>query len=266
MPQFAHLPLLLKPDGNGKLSKRDADAGGFPVFPMDWIDPATQNTWIGFKEQGYLQEATVNFLAFLGWNPGNQKEMFTMDELIQEFSVERIGKSGTKFDINKAKWYNQQYLRLKSDVELKEMLEVELNKNKVSFDPSKTAEIAQLLKERATFPIDMWNEGQFFFSAPQSYDEKVSTTKWTQEAVDFMNAFSASLTNDTQDVTADHIKHLFHQVLEEKNLKIGKVMQAVRLAITGVGAGPDLMHIIAILGKAETTSRIQTALTKLTVI
>jgi glutamyl-tRNA synthetase len=266
MPQFAHLPLLLKPDGNGKLSKRDADAGGFPVFPMDWIDPATQNTWIGFKEQGYLQEATVNFLAFLGWNPGNQKEMFTMDELIQEFSVERIGKSGTKFDINKAKWYNQQYLRLKSDLELKEMLEIELNKNNVSFDPSKTAEIAQLLKERATFPIDMWNEGQFFFSEPKSYDEKVSTTKWTQEAVDFMKAFTLALNNDTNEVNAENIKHLFHQVLEEKNLKIGKVMQAVRLAITGVGAGPDLMHIIAILGKSETSNRIQNAINKLIVI
>jgi glutamyl-tRNA synthetase len=266
MPQFAHLPLLLKPDGNGKLSKRDADAGGFPVFPMDWVDPSTKTTWIGFKEQGYLKEATVNFLAFLGWNPGNQKEMFTMEELIQEFSVERIGKSGTKFDINKAKWYNQQYLRLKSDNDLKEMLEVELIKNKVDFDSSKTAEIAQLLKERATFPVDMWNEGQFFFSAPQVYDEKVATTKWTQEAVDFMQAFSLVLTQDSEEATAEHIKHLFHQVLEEKNLKIGKVMQSVRLAITGVGAGPDLMHIIAILGKQETSKRIQSAIEQLTVI
>jgi glutamyl-tRNA synthetase len=265
MPRFAHLPLLLKPDGNGKLSKRDADAGGFPVFPIDWKVPGTNDTWIGFRDQGYIKEAVVNFLAFLGWNPGTQQEMFSMDQLIQEFSIERIGKSGTKFDINKAKWYNQQYIRQKPDAELKQMLEDVLTKKDIAFDSGKTGEISQLLKERLTFAQDYWTEGKFFFIAPESFDAGIVASKWNQDAILVTSALKQALENFNGNLTPEEAKHIFHTVLEQLGIKIGKVMQAVRLAITGVGAGPDLMHIISLLGKEETVKRLQYALTTLSV-
>ncbi|MCU0415548.1 MAG: glutamate--tRNA ligase [Cytophagaceae bacterium] len=263
MPKFAHLPLLLKPDGNGKLSKRDADAGGFPVFPIDWKVPGTEDTWIGFRDQGYLQEAVVNFLAFLGWNPGTQEELFTMEQLIQEFSIERIGKSGTKFDINKAKWYNQQYLRLKSDAELQQLMESVLQAEGVSYDSTTIGAISLLLKERVTFAQDFWTEGKFFFQAPLSYDSAVASSKWNSDAIQVSKALQDKLQSHTGDLSPETAKHLFHEVLDEQGIKIGKVMQAVRLAITGVGAGPDLMHIISILGKDETVQRLQSALSTL---
>src|SRR3990170_1485028 len=154
MPQFAHLPLLLKPDGNGKLSKRDADQMGFPIFPLDWIDPATKEKAIGFREAGYLPEALLNFLAFLGWNPGTTQELFSLDELIQAFSVERIGKAGTKFDILKAQWFNQQYLRAKSDEELVDYLLMSLSQEKIPCPKPKAAKIVSIMKERVVFPKD----------------------------------------------------------------------------------------------------------------
>ena len=263
MPQFAHLPLLLKPDGNGKLSKRDADAAGFPVFPLDWKDPASGDIWMGFREQGYLQDATTNFLAFLGWNPGTQQELFTMDELIEAFTVERIGKSGTKFDINKAKWYNQQYIRQLPDATLTALLKEEADKHKATYDVDKLPLIAQLLKERLTFAADFWIEGQFFFEAPKVFDEKVATTKWNADAVTVITSYKDALLAYDGEFNAEGVKHVLHDVLEKADIKIGKIMQALRLALTGVGAGPDLMQFIEIIGKEDAVKRMQFALNAL---
>lgn len=264
MPQFAHLPLLLKPDGEGKLSKRDADLQGFPVFPLEWKDPATGDISKGFKEEGYLSEALLNFLAFLGWNPGNNEEIFNMDQLIEAFSIERIGKSGTKFDIAKAKWYNQHYLRLKPTSELVGYLEADLKKHGVTatLDLSK---IVDLLKERIVFPADLYTECQFFFGRPTVYDQKVIETKWTTEAVTVIEAFASALAALPATPDGPAAKALFQQVLDEKQVKMGKVMQALRVALTGNGAGPDLMEIISILGKDEAVARLQQAVSVLQV-
>jgi glutamyl-tRNA synthetase len=265
MPQFAHLPLLLKPDGNGKLSKRDADKQGFPVFPMDWTDPNTGEKAIGFREQGYLPEAFLNFLAFLGWNPGDHRELFSLEELIEAFSIERIGKSGTKFDINKAKWYNEQYLRAKSDEELAAYLLADLEKENISLDPVKGAQIAHIIKERATFPTDLWKEGKFMVQAPTEFDEAVASKKWNNEAVTVLGTYKEKLEHYTGEFNAESAKSILEEAAESNGIKLGKVMQAVRLAVTGVGAGPDLMAVFSIIGKEELIKRISYSLDKLKV-
>jgi len=267
MPQFAHLPLLLKPDGSGKLSKRDGDRLGFPVFPIDGAFPDKDGNlekFSGYREAGYLPDAFTNFLAFLGWNPGTQQEIFSMDELIDAFTIERIGKSGTKFDINKAMWFNQQYLKSKPNAFLASILIDYASNNGVVCDQEKAEKICELLKERATFPIDFWNQGQYFFNAPENYDEQVARKKWTQDAVNVLQDFSADL-NNINEFTADNIKSALTEVLDKMEIPIGKVMQAVRLAVTGVGAGPDLMEIMAILGKEVIKRRIEQAITTLPV-
>lgn len=265
MPQFAHLPLLLKPDGNGKLSKRDADKHGFPVFPMDWTDPNSGDKAIGFREAGYLPDAFLNFLAFLGWNPGDHREIFNLDELVEAFSIERIGKSGTKFDINKAKWYNEQYLRNKSDEELASYLIADLEKEGLSVAADKAAQIAAIMKERATFPTDLWREGRFMLVAPTHFDEAVASKKWNQEAVTVLTTYKNKLEVSQEVLTAESAKALLEAAATENEIKFGKVMQAVRLAVTGVGAGPDLMAVFAIIGKDELIKRIAFALDTLQV-
>jgi glutamyl-tRNA synthetase len=268
MPQFAHLPLLLKPDGNGKLSKRDADSLGFPIFPLDWngIDYKTGEPAFsqGFREAGYLPEALINFLAFLGWNPGTTQELFTMDELIEAFSIERVGKAGVKFDISKAKWYNQQYLRAKPESELAQYLLNALKEKDIACSQEKALKISHVMKERATFPSDIWTDVNYFFTAPATYDEQIIQTKWTPEASSILSDFKDALISVPQ-LTADTVKGTLQSVLDKHGVKIGKVMQALRVAITGVGAGPDLMQIMEILGKDETTTRLQNALNKIQV-
>lgn len=264
MPQFAHLPLLLKPDGNGKLSKRDGDKLGFPVFPMNWHDKKDDEIWHGFKEAGYLPDALSNFLAFLGWNPGNHQEIFTHDELVEAFSVERIGKSGVKFDIDKAKWFNEQYLRTKTNTELVEFLKLDLVENNITFDEYKLETVVELMKERAVFPKDMFNQGRFIFIAPTSYDEKVISKKWNDQVADALAKYNTELAN-LSDYKADNIKQLFFDVLEANGMKMGQVMQSLRVAVTGEGAGPDLMMMMEIIGKEEATKRIETALTTIKV-
>lgn len=264
MPQFAHLPLLLKPDGNGKLSKRDAQKHGYPVFPMEWPDPENGTTLMGFREEGYLPEAFTNFIALLGWNPGTSQELFTMDELIEAFSIERIGKSGAKFDIHKANWFNQQYLKNKSNAELAGYLLAELGKNNISCSQEKAEQICNELKERVTFQHDFWSEAQYFFLPPSQYDEKVISSKWTAEAVVALTAYKNALLQSEGAFTPEKAKEILTTVLEENNIKMGKVMQALRVSLTGAGAGPDLMNIIHILGKDETANRIEQALIKLT--
>lgn len=262
MPEFAHLPLLLKPDGNGKLSKRDGDKLGFPVFPLHWQDPFTGETSSGYRESGYLPEAFVNFLAFLGWNPGTQQEIFSMEELIQEFSVERIGKSGTRFDIQKARWFNEQYLRAKPDSELADYLLQALAEHNITASHDKAEKIAGLMKERVSFPQDFWQEAKYFFVAPTEYNEKVASKKWNAQSVAVFEDFKNELPS-LPDFKSDNIKDLLSSILERHNMKLGQVMQALRLAITGAEAGPDLMHIIEVVGRDETAQRIEAAISKL---
>jgi glutamyl-tRNA synthetase len=267
MPQFAHLPLLLKPDGNGKLSKRDGDKLGFPVFPIDGEFPdkgGNLEKFSGYREAGYLPDAFTNFLTFLGWNPGTEQEIFSMEELIEAFTVERIGKSGAKFDINKAIWFNQQYLKSKPEEILAGFLKNELSKNGVSCDDDKAVVIANLLRERVTFPTDFWEQGKSFFIAPISYDEKTTKKKWTAEAVMILTDYTKALDN-VADLTAESAKSTLENVLEQHGVGLGRVMPAVRLSITGVGGGPDLMSIIEVLGKDEVVNRINSAINQLPV-
>ncbi|MEX2567381.1 MAG: glutamate--tRNA ligase [Cyclobacteriaceae bacterium] len=265
MPQFAHLPLLLKPDGNGKLSKRDAQKHGFPIFPMNWTDPDSGELLIGFKETGYLPEALLNFLAFLGWNPGDQRELFSMDKLVEAFSIERIGKSGTKFDINKAKWYNEQYLRNKSGQELSAYLLEDLGREGIKIKAEKAEKIASVMKERATFPSDLWKEGRFMIFAPENFDEQVVAKKWNQDVINVLNVYKDKLSGTEDYLTAERAKSLLESAASDLEIKLGKVLQAIRLAITGVGAGPDLMQIFEILGKEEIIKRINFALNKISI-
>ncbi|MBC5774525.1 glutamate--tRNA ligase [Pontibacter sp. KCTC 32443] len=262
MPEFAHLPLLLKPDGNGKLSKRDGDKLGFPVFPLRWQDPFTGEISSGYREAGYLPDAFVNFLAFLGWNPGTQQEIFSMEELANEFTVERIGKSGTRFDIQKARWFNEQYLRAKPDAELAGFLLKALEEHNISCTPEKAEKVAGLMKERVSFPQDFWKEAAYFFVAPEEYSEKVASKKWNAQSVAVFEDFKNELPS-LADFNADTVKELLTTILERHGMKIGQVMQALRLAVTGAEAGPDLMQIIEIIGREETINRIETAIAKL---
>jgi len=260
MPQFAHLPLLLKPTGDGKLSKRDADQMGFPIFPLNWTDPATGELAKGFKETGYLPEALVNFLAFLGWNPGTQQELFSMDELIKSFSIERIGKAGTKFDILKAQWFNQQYLRAKPDEELAGYLLDSLSQENIPCSKEKAIKIAGIMKERATFPKDFWEQGKFLFFAPTSFDDAVIGKKWNDDAVKVLTAYKNEIAISASDLTAAGAKEKLEKVTTEMGIGTGKIMQALRLSITGAGAGPDLMMIMEIIGKDDVVKRIEYAL------
>lgn len=259
MPQFAHLPLLLKPDGNGKLSKRAADQMGFPIFPLTWTDPETKEVANGFKETGYLPEALINFLAFLGWNPGTTQEIFSMDELIRSFSIERIGKAGAKFDIHKAQWFNQQYLRRKSDEELSGYLLDSLASEKIPCSKEKAVKICSIMKERITFPKDLWEQGRFFFISPTSFDESVTSKKWNDDVVKVLTAYKEALQNLTA-LDATNAKSTLETVAGNLGIQTGKIMQAFRVSITGNGSGPDLMITMEILGREEVVNRIGYAL------
>jgi glutamyl-tRNA synthetase len=262
MPQFAHLPLLLKPDGNGKLSKRDADRMGFPIFPLTWTDPATQELATGFKESGFLPEALINFLAFLGWNPGTEKEIFSMAELVEAFSIERIGKAGARFDIQKAQWFNQHYLRSKSDKELADYLLASLTSEGISCSNEKAEKICFALRERITFPHDLWEQGKIFFSAPTTFDEQIVSKKWNLDAVRTLSGFIDAI-KTTQPHSADSIKSSLEKVTGELGIKTGQILQALRMSLTGGASGPDLMLTMEILGAVETVNRIKYALDNL---
>lgn len=264
MPQFAHLPLLLKPDGNGKLSKRDADQLGFPIFPMTWRDPSSGEVAIGYKEAGYLPEALINFLAFLGWNPGTTQELFSLDELIQAFSIDRISKAGAKFDIQKAQWFNQQYLRAKSDSELADFLLQALEKENIACTAEKATKIVTVMKERVTFPQDFWEQGKYFFHAPTTFDESVVSKKWNDDAVKVLSALKDAIAELTS-FDSSIAKTTLEQVTATLGIGTGKILQALRVSITGVGGGPDLMVIMEIIGKDEVVKRMAFALDTLKV-
>lgn len=259
MPKFAHLPLILKPDGNGKLSKRAADKAGFPIFPLNWTDPASTEENIGFRERGYLPEAMLNFLAFQGWNPGSDEELFSLDELSRVFSLDRVGKAGTKFDIEKANWYNQHYLRETDSVQLSKGF-LENIGHECSTD--KATKIIDLLKPRSTFPMDLVTQASFFFEQPETYDEKVIRKKWNEEAVNGLNLFTEAV-RSREEISAEEAKELYSDTLNEAGINPGKVMQPLRLALTGAGSGPDLMVIIQIMGGLSVAERISASITTL---
>ena len=266
MPQFAHLPLLLKPDGNGKLSKRDGDRLGFPVFPMQWTDPKSGEISSGYKESGYLPDAFINMLAFLGWNPGTEKEIFSMEELIESFSLERVGKHGSKFDPEKAKWYNHQYIQKLSQEELVGLLRHSLNIEHrtsniemASPDDQKLERVCSLVKERVVLLPDLWKNAWFFFEAPNTYDEQAKAKCWTPGTADWVKVFAeeVSLMNPFN-------KDTFHDFVVDfttrKQMKMGQVMNPLRLLVVGSNQGPGMMDIADILGKEEFVTRINVGL------
>ncbi len=261
-PEFAHLPLLLKPDGKGKLSKRDGDRLGFPVFPLQWQNPETEEVASGYREQGYLPEAFINMLAFLGWNPGTEQELFTMGELIDSFSFERVNKAGARYDHDKTKWFQQQYLRKKSGEELAEMLAPHLAKAGYEVDKEYVARVADLMKERAVFPLDILEDGIYFFEKPKEYDEKTVSKKWNAEGRRHVENLRERF-ESVQIFDAEKVEAAFKAYLEEEKVGFGKVGPSFRLAVTGKGMGPSMFEICEILGKQETMGRMEIALEKL---
>jgi glutamyl-tRNA synthetase len=258
-PQFAHLPLLLKPEGNGKLSKRDADLGGFPVFPLEWTDPTTGVISKGFKQEGYLPEATLNFLAFLGWNPGTEQELFSLEELVSAFSLERINKAGAKFDVKKAQWFNEQYLK-KSDV-------IQLAKEFLpNLEINQAEAFVKLFIDRITFPKDLISLVDEFYLFPAHYDDSVVTNKWNAESQKGLQLILQNLPTCNDDWNAEQIKECIHQTLEAAGIKMGKVMQILRVALSGKGAGPDLMISMELWGKDSVFERLKLALEKFPVL
>lgn len=257
MPQFAHLPLLLKPDGNGKLSKRDAAKHGFPIFPMEWKVTEEDAALKGFKEEGYLSEAFVNFLALLGWNPGTENEIFSLEELIEAFTIERVSKAGAKFDIDKAIWFNQQYLRKMSPSALASLLIEQTKAAGIACDNNKAIAIAELLQERIDFTPELLSKGKYFFESPTEYVDKVVRKKWNETAEAVFNTFSTEIVD--QSLQADDFQEKLEQAVEAHDTKVGMVMQILRVAITGEAGGPDLMKIMEVLGTNEVANRIKKA-------
>ena len=254
-PTFAHLPLLLKPDGNGKLSKRDGDRLGFPVFPLDWTTKDGE-LYSGYREKGYLPEAFINMLAFLGWNPGTEKEIFSLEELVEAFSLERVSKAGAKFDPEKTKWFQQQYLRSTSDSHLAEII---AESSEIDISREKLETICALMKERATFPKDIIEDGSYLMSAPNSYDEKMISKKWKSNTHEIMSNWKMIL-DQLESFDAVTIESSFKQFLSSNELGFGAVLLPFRILVTGVGAGPGMFDIAAYLGKDEVLSRMNKGL------
>lgn len=261
MPAFAHLPLILKPSGKGKLSKRDGDKEGFPVFPLEYTSPSGEIS-SGYRESGYFPEAVVNLLALLGWNPGTEQEIFSMEELAEIFSLERVNKAGARFDPAKARWFNQQYLIKKSDGELAGLFMPYLKNRGIETDLAFVEKVVALVKERVHFVAELWEQSFFFFEAPVGYDEKVVQKRWKGE-VPGLIAELRELFASEANWDAEELKHKTSALLEAKGLGFGAVANALRLAMTGGAFGPDLFTIIGMLGKDEVLRRLDNAVAKL---
>jgi len=259
IPLFAHLPLLLKPDGNGKLSKRDGDRLGFPVFPLNWTDPQSGEVSSGYREAGYFPESFINILAFLGWNPGTTQEIFSLDELIKEFSLERVGKSGSKFDSEKAKWYNHQYLVSKDIKEITSLFQEFLKAEEIAADDDYVEKVCELVRERANFIKDLWDQAYYFFRAPTSYNEKLIRKKWKENTSELLQELVGEF-EGTESFKSEDLRTIVEQFIEKKEIGMGQVMIALRLTLVGSGMGPDLFAIMELLGKEEVLSRIKTGL------
>ncbi|MDX2359536.1 MAG: glutamate--tRNA ligase [Crocinitomicaceae bacterium] len=260
-PKFAHLPLLLKPDGNGKLSKRDGDRLGFPVFPTNWTS-AEGEMFSGYRENGYLPNAFINMLAFLGWNPGTTQELFSLEELVEAFSLDRVAKAGAKFDPDKTKWFQQQYLRATDDEELAKMLSLEIEGD---YSIENLTEVCRLMKERATFVKDIWTEGSFLLERPTEYDAKTVKKKWKESSEELMTAWKESLEKQ-EDYSAEALEVSFKTFGEEKEVGLGAILPVFRLLVTGKGMGPSMFDITSFLGKEESVARIEEAISVVTAL
>lgn len=258
MPAFAHLPLLLKPDGNGKLSKRDGDRLGFPVFPLQWTDPKTGDISSGYRESGYLPEAVINFLALLGWNPGTEQEIMSMDELVKLFDLHRCSKAGAKFDFEKGKWFNHQYIQLKPNEEIAELFLPYLKENGVDAPMDKVVKVVGMMKNRVSFVKDLWNECKFFFVAPTEYDEKTVKKRWKEDSPERMLEL-AEVIEGIDDFSLENQEKVVMAWIESKGYHLGNIMNAFRLTLVGEGKGPHMFDISEVLGKEETLARIRKA-------
>ena len=254
-PKFAHLPLILKPTGKGKLSKRDGDKLGFPVFPLAWTDPKTNEVSRGYKEDGYFAEAVVNFLAFLGWNPGTEQEIFSLEQLVNDFDLARVNKAGARFDPDKTKWFNHHYMQQQLDLELATEFQ---SKNILlkDIDVNYIALVVGLIKERATFVSDFWDLSHFFFVSPTDYDEKASKKALKEGTDDILNKV-IELVNSTEDFTVENLQTNIKGWITDNEIGFGKVMMPLRLALVGALQGPDVFDIMYMIGKAETVKRIE---------
>lgn len=260
-PEFAHLPLILKPDGAGKLSKRDGDRLGFPVFPIEWKDPATGELSSGYREDGYEPEAVVNMLAMLGWHPGGSKEVFSLNELIQEFTLEKVGKSGAKFDPDKARWFNQQFVRHKDDHELAVRFMNILKEKNIQSEISYVEKVCALVKEKASFFKEFWELGSYFFIQPGHFDESVIKKKWNDQMPVFFTKLKDKLSIlDSPDAKTIEVE--FKTTATEMDMSPGAFMQLFRMILTGHSSGPALFEIAAVLGKSEVIERITAGLEK----
>ena len=262
MPKLAHLPLILKPDGNGKLSKRAADKLGFPIFPLDWKDPETNDLSVGFKAEGYLPEALINFLSLLGWNPGTEQEIFSLGELEEVFSLEKVNKAGTKFDIDKLRWFNEQYVRSTDSALLVKEFIASLETKGHACDEEKALAIIDLLKERITFASDLTYLSLVFFEEPTIFDEKVVRKKLTQEAAKGLTLF-AEVMASKEALSAEEIRELFSNTLNKAGINPGGVMQILRVCLSGGSSGPDLMGVMQVLTPKKASERILQSLDQL---
>ena len=259
MPQFAHLPLLLKPDGKGKLSKRDGDRLGFPVFPLEWHDPKSGEVSNGFREQGYFPEAVINFLALLGWNPGTEQEMFTMDELVAQFDLSKCSKAGARFAYEKGIWFNHEYMLQKSDDEVALLFAPVVAGNGVETTMDRVQQVVHMMKDRVNFVKELWPLCSFFFIPPTEYDEKTVKKRWKEFSAQQLTEL-AEVLEGIDDFSVEGQEAVVKKWVEEKGYKLGDVMNAFRLALVGIGKGPGMFDITAFLGKAETLSRLRRAI------
>jgi len=261
-PEFAHLPLLLKPEGNGKLSKRDGDRLGFPVFPLAWNDPKSGEISRGYREDGYFPEAFINMLALLGWNPGTEQELFNLQELTEAFSIDRVGKSGSKFDPGKAAWFNHQYLIQKSNEELAGLFMPILQQKGYLAETDFVARVIGLVKERVNFVSEIWDQVNFFFVTPDSYDPQAVKKRWKADSYQQMTELKTLLAK-VDDFSASHLEDITKAWLEEKQYGMGAVMNAFRIIVVGELKGPHLFDIIALIGQEETLNRLARGLHEL---
>ena len=259
MPRFAHLSLLLKPEGNGKLSKRDGDRLGFPVFPLEWNDPKSGAVSTGFRESDYLPEAVVNFLALLGWNPGDDVEMMSLEELVNKFDLSKCSKAGARFDYKKMVWFNHEYILQKSDREIAEIFMNVVKQHGVDTTLENLETIVSLMKGRVNFVHELWDASSFYFEAPQAYDEKTAKKRWKEDSAQKMTEL-ADLLESLDDFSIENQDKAVHEWIEAKGYGMGDIMNAFRLALVGEGKGPQMFHISGLIGKEETLSRLRRAI------
>ncbi len=258
MPRFAHLPLLLKPEGKGKLSKRDGDRLGFPVFPLEWKDPKTGEVSSGYRESGYFPEAVVNFLALLGWNPGTEQELFSLEELVNAFDISKCSKSGARFDYQKAAWFNHEYILRKSNEEIAHLFAPIVAGNGVDEPLERITQVVAMMKDRVSFVKELWDLCSFFFIAPSEYDEKTVRKRWKENSAQVMTEL-AEVLEGISDFSIEGQEPVVMKWVEDKGYKLGDVMNAFRLALVGIGKGPGMFDISAFLGKEETLKRLRRA-------